>query len=151
MKQIILLTFIISSSFAYAQNSTKDSLIHEIDDYVKNVNKAADQFLNNKLSTVERIKAMESYEIIYDSKQVEQFKIIVLDHNENPDIRAIALQKIYQFVPGDDKLEALIIELLGNWQAPKVLRHEALELTENLSFASMDVPHVYQKMLEDPD
>jgi len=151
MKKIILSILIISSSLVYGQNETKDSLDHEIDDYVNNVNKAANQFLNDKLSAAERIKAIEPYEIIYDEKQVQQFKTIVLDNNENPEIRAAALNKIYQFVPGDEKLELLMYQLLGNPQAPKSLRKEALELAENLSFASMDVPDVYQKMLEDPE
>jgi HEAT repeat protein len=153
MKKIILLIpiLIISSSLTYAQNSTRDSLAHQIDNYVNNVNDAANQFLNKKLSVTERIKAIEPYDIIYDQKQVEQFKSIVLDTNENPDIRATALNKIYQFVPGDDQLEPLMLGLLGDPQAPKSLRKEALELAENLSFASMDVPDVYQKMVEDPD
>jgi len=151
MKKIILLILIINYSLLYGQNGTKDSLVHEIDDYVTNVNKAANQFLNKKLSVAERLKAIESYEIIYDQKQVEQFKTIVLDNNENAEIRAMALNKIYQFVSGDNKLEPLMYQLLGNPQAPKSLRKEALELVENLSFASMDVPDGYQKMLEDPE
>src|SRR5690348_1560946 len=151
MKQIILLILILSSSFAYAQNSKKDSLSKAVDNYVENAGKAADQFLNKQLSTTDRINAIQPYDIIYDEKQVEQFKIIALDNNEDPALRATALDKIYQFVSGDDKLEGLVTELLGNSKAPKVLRNEALELAKNLSFASMDVPDVYQKMIEDSD
>src|SRR6266487_3921618 len=151
MKQIILLILIISSVTVYGQSSKKDSLIREVDEYVKTVNKAADQFVDKKWSTVERIKAIELYDIIYDEKQVEQFKKIVLDDKEEPEIRAMALNKIYEFVPDDDRLSALVIEWLGNYQAPKVLRQEALQLINNLSFSSMDVPDVYQKMLEDPE
>ncbi|HEY6974695.1 MAG TPA: hypothetical protein VH396_00310 [Chitinophagaceae bacterium] len=151
MKKIILIILIISSASAYGQSSKKDSLLREIDERTKSVKKAADQFLNKNFSVADRIKAIESYAIIYDETQSEQFKSIVLDDKEPPGIRAMALNKIYQFIPGDERLESLTIEWLGNPQAPKVLRREAFQLEEALSFLSMDVPDVYQKMLEDPE
>src|SRR6478736_1953776 len=107
MKQIMLIMLImliISSAIAYGQNSKKDSLLTEVKEYEKAVNNAANQFLNTKSSTAERLKAIEPYAIIYDEKQVEQFKNIVLDDKEQPEVRAVALSKIYQFVLNDEKL-----------------------------------------------
>jgi HEAT repeat protein len=151
MKKIILIILVIISVTAFAQSSKKDSLLHEIDEHVKTVQKAADQFLNKALSTAERIKAIQPYALIYDENQAEQFKNVVLDNKEPPEIRATALNKIYRFIPGDERLGALTNEWLDNPQVPKVLRQEALRLEENLSFLSMDVPDVYQKMLEAPE
>jgi HEAT repeat protein len=151
MKKIILAILVISSSIVYGQNSTRDSLILQVDQYAKNTNKAAEIFLNKKLSPEERIKAIEPYDMIYDEKQVEQFKAIVFDDNETAEVRAIALNKIYQFVLDGEKIQALTTEWLGNPQTPKVLRYEALDLAGNLSFSSMDAPDIYQKMLEDPE
>ena len=151
MKKIILIILTLSSITVYGQNSKKDSLLREIDEHVKTVQKAADQFLNKKLSTAERINAIQPYALIYDENQAEQFKNVVLDDKEPPEIRAMALNKIYRFVPGDERLSALTTEWLANPQVPKVLRQEALRLEENLSFLSMDVPDVYQKMVEAPE
>jgi hypothetical protein len=151
MKSIISLLLILSSAIAFGQNSAKASLIREVDNYVKTVNGAADKFLNNKLSTAERIKAIEPYDIIYYNQQIEQFRKIVLDEKEQPEIRAIALDKISQAVQDDERLVSLAFGWLGNPQAPKVLREEALQLINDLSFSSMDVPDVCEKMLEDPE
>ena len=128
MKQIMLIMLIISSAIAYGQNSKKDSLLTEVKEYEKAVNNAANQFLNTKSSTAERLKAIEPYAIIYDEKQVEQFKNIVLDDKEQPEVRAVALSKIYQFVLNDEKLSTLAIEWLGDPQAPEVLKQKALQL-----------------------
>ena len=151
MKLIICLLLLLSSTITFGQNSAKASLIHQVDEYVKKVNKAAGEFLNNKLTIAGRIKAIEPYDIIYDDKQIEQFRKIVLDAKEQPEIRAMALDKIYQVVADDEKLVTLSIGWLDNQQAPKVLREEALQVMDNLSFSSMDVPDVYEKMLEDPE
>ena len=151
MKLIISLVLILTSAIAFGQNSAKASLVREVDEYVKTANNAADKFLNNKLSIAERIKAIESYYIIYDEGQIEQFRNIVLNDQEQPEIRVMALDKIYQVMPDDEKLVTLSIGWLDNQQAPKVLREEALQVMDNLSFSSMDVPDVYQKMLEDPE
>ena len=151
MKKIILIILTISSVTAYSQSSKKDSLLREIDEHVKTVKNAADQFLNKALSPAARIKAIQPYTLIYDENQAEQFKNVVLDDKELPEIRAMALNKIYQFVPGDQRLGGLTNEWLGNPQAPKVLRQEALRLEENLSVMSTDVPDVYQKMLGAPE
>jgi len=90
MKKIILIILIITSITAYGQSSQKDSLLREIDEHVKTVQKAADQFLNKKLSTAERIKVIQPYALIYDENQAEQFKNVVLDDKEPPEIRATA-------------------------------------------------------------
>src|SRR5205085_7743292 len=133
MKKIIIIILTISSVTTYGQSSKKDSLLREIDKHVITVKAAADQFLNKRLSPAERIKAIQPYALIYDEYQAEQFKNVVLDDKEMPETRAMALNKIYQFVPGDEKLEALTTEWLGNPQVPKALRMEALQLEENLS------------------
>jgi HEAT repeat protein len=151
MKLIISFILILTSAIAFGQNSTKASLIREVDEYVKTVNTAAGKFLNTQLSTTERIKAIEPYDIIYDKVQIQQFRNLVLNETELPEIRATALDKIYQVMPDDEGLVTLSIEWLGNSQAPKVLREEALQVMDNFSFSSMDVPDVYQKMLEDPE
>src|SRR6478672_5572035 len=151
MKLIISLVLILTSAIAFGQNLAKASLVREVDEYVNTANNAAGKFLNNKLSIAERIKAIESYYLIYDEGQIEQFRNIVLNDQERPEIRAMALDKIYQVMPDDEKLVTLSIGWLDNPQAEKVLREEALQVMDNLSFSSMDVPDVYQKMLEDPE
>src|SRR6476659_568178 len=128
MKQIMLIMLVISSAIAYGQNSKKDSLLTQVNEYEKAVNKAANKFLNKKLSTAERLKALEPYAVIYDEQQVEQFKNIILDDEEQPEIRAAALSKIYQFVLNDEKLGTLAIEWLGDPQTPEVLKQKALQL-----------------------
>jgi len=151
MKTIILIILTISSVTVYSQSSKKDSLLREIDEHVKTVKNAAVQFLNKALSPAERIKAIQPFALIYDENQAEQFKNVVLDDKESPEIRAMALNKIYQFVPGDERLGVLTNEWLGNPRVPKVLRQESLRLEETLSVMSMSVPDVYQKMLEAPE
>ncbi len=151
MKNKILTLLLLGATMAYGQSAKRDSLIGEIDKYVLTVNQAAEQFLNKRLSPEERIKAIEPHAIIYDEKQVEQFKNVVLDSSEPPEIRAKALNKIYAHVAEDERLVGLEVQWLGDRQAPKVLREEALHLAANLSFSSGDLPDVYQKLLDDPD
>lgn len=151
MKLRILILLIISTVVAHGQAAKRDSLAREIDEYVKTVYKAAAQFLNKRLGAAERIKAIEPHAILYDEKQIEQFKGVVLDSKEQPEVRATALSKIYPQVTSDQQLINLEMEWLGNPQAPKPLRQEALRLAGNQSFSSMNVPEVYQKMLDDPD
>ena len=102
MKLITSLVLILTAAVAFGQNSAKASLIRKVDEYVKTVNNAADKFLNNKLSTAERIKAIEPYDIIYDKEQIEQFRNLVLNETELPEIRATALDKIYQVILSSD-------------------------------------------------
>jgi hypothetical protein len=152
MKNIILsLILVLGAVMARGQNAQRDSLAREVDEYVLSVNQAASQFLDKRLSPEERIKAIQPHAIIYDEKQVEQFKNVALDEQEPPEIRAIALNKIYAHVAGDEKLANLQVQLLGDLKAPKVLREEALQLSANLSFSSGDVLDVYQKLLDDPE
>src|SRR3954468_21151081 len=151
MKHLILVVIGMYLATVYGQNAYKDSLVHEVDEYVKTVSKAAEQFLSKKLSPAERIKAIEPYAIIYDEEQVAQFKSIVFDDKELPKVRAMALNKIYAYVADDERAQSLALEWLGNPRSPKVLRYEALQLDENLNFASMEVLDVYQKMLKDPE
>ncbi len=153
MKNIMLIILILSAHVMYGQNSKKDSLIREVDTYVKTVHAAAEQFLNKQLSDDERIKAITPYAIIYDDKQKEQFKNVALDNNEKPQVRATALNKIYSLVDNDQRLFSTAMDWLTNREAPMVLRMEALQLAGNLSFSStaMIAPDIYQKLLDDPE
>jgi hypothetical protein len=151
MKKLILILLIINSTNIFGQNSKRDSLIREVDAYAKTVNEAANQFLNKRLSAEERIKAIESHPILYDETQKEQFKQVVLDNEERPEVRAMALNKIHDKVHEDQQLMNLEVEWLGNSQTPKVLRQEALKLAAELSFSSIRVMEVYQRLLTDPE
>ena len=151
MKYTILFLLAVSFEISYGQNSTKNSLIQEVDDYVQTVTRAADQFLNNKLSIKQRIDAIEPYDFIYNQKQIRQFKEIALDEKEPVEIRAAALSKIYDVIPDDEKLWSLAVGWLGNPDTPKVLRQVAFDLISNSTFSSMNVPDIYRKMLDDPD
>jgi HEAT repeat protein len=151
MQKIIALALMLNVATAYAQDAYKDSLLHEEDEYVNTVNKAAAMFLNKKLSTAERIKAMEPYSVIYDQQQVAQFKTVVLDSKEPSQIRAVALDRIYSYATDDQQLTALRMEWLGNPKVPAVLRREALQVEQVLTFSSMQVADVYEKMLTDPE
>jgi len=151
MKNIIPTLILLSVAIAHGQNAKRDSLAQDVDEYVLTVNQAASQFLNKSLTPAERIKAIEPHAVIYDEKQVEQFENVVLDNEESPEIRAMALNKIYAHVAGDERLRDLAIQWLGDTNAPMVLRQEALQLAAELSFSSMAVFDVYQKLLDDPD
>jgi len=153
MKNIILIILTLAALQTFGQNAKKDSLIREVDAYVKTVYAAAEQFLNKQLSDEERIKAIAPHAIIYDEKQKEQFRNVVLDNNEKPEVRAMALNKIYSLVDNDQRLSAVTTEWLTNREAPMALRTEALRLAGNLSFSStaMIAPDTYQKLLDDPE
>ena len=151
MKNLILLILSINTLSSIAQNSKRDSLIREVDAYVNIVNEAANQFLNKRLSPEERIKAMEPHTTLYDERQKEQFKAVVLSNEETPEVRAMALSKIHDRVAGDQQLMKQEIEWLANPETPGVLRQEALVVAAGLSFSSIGVLDVYQQLLRDPD
>lgn len=151
MKKIILTLIMSGAAMAYGQNAQKDALAREVDEYVVTVHQAASEFLNKRLSPEERIKAIAPHAVLYDEKQVEEFKNVVLDEQEPPEIRAAALARIYGHVPGDERLTNLEIQWLSDINAPEVLRREALQLAANLSFSSGDLLEVYPKLLDDPN
>ncbi|HEX2645219.1 MAG TPA: hypothetical protein VHU81_19630 [Thermoanaerobaculia bacterium] len=153
MKNIICIILMLCSFPVLGQSTQKEALAREVDEYVRTVNRAAAQFLNKSLSPEERIQAIKPHSILYDPKQVEQFKSVVLDEREPPEVRATALNKIYDQVPQDERLSRLQVEWLSNPRAPRALRVEALNLTANLSFSSGmgSLTEVYQKMLDDPE
>src|SRR5689334_15818980 len=138
MKYIMLLILFISSLTSYTQNSKKEMLIQEVNDYVKTVNKAANKFLNKTLSKKEKIRAVEAYEFIYDSSQINQFKKIVFDDKEEPAIRATALSKIYEVIADDEKLWSVALVWLSDPATPKVLRQSALDMASNSSLLWMN-------------
>jgi HEAT repeat protein len=151
MKMTILLIMAMSPALVQAQPTKREVLAQEVDDYVKVVNGAAATFLNKRLPPAERVKALAPHSTIYDEKQVEQFKGVVLDADEQPEVRAMAMDRIARYVPGDERLRQVGTEWLGNPQAPRVLREEALTLEANFSFSSMNTPEIYQKLLDDPE
>jgi hypothetical protein len=153
MKNIVLC--IVISCFcitANCQASKRDSIEGAVNEYVQAVNKAANVFLNRQLSPAERLAAIAPYPFIYEARQAELFKRVVLSADETPEIRAMALNKIYQFVENDEKLLDQAIQWFSNPETPKALRAETLKLFGNLSFSSLPgILDVYPKMLEDPD
>lgn len=151
MKNIMLTLILLGAAMAHGQNAKREALAREVDEYVLTVTQAAAQFLNKSLSPEERIKAIAPHAVVYDEKQVEEFKNVVLDEKETPEIRAMALNKIYAHVAEDERLSNLEIQWLGDLKAPPVLRKEALQLAGNLSFSRGGVQDVYQKLLDDPD
>src|SRR4051812_41667300 len=109
MKHFILIIFGMYLATAYGQDASKDSLVREVDEYVKTVDQAAGQFLNKKLSPAERIEAIQPYAIIYDESQVEQFKNIVLNEKDLPEVRAMALSKIHSYAEDDERIISLAL------------------------------------------
>jgi len=137
---------------ADCQVDKRDSIRNEVEKYVQTVNRAAAVFLNRQLPAEERLKAIAPHAVIYDERQIAQFKQTVLSNDETPEIRAMALNKLYQHVDKDDALYKQIITWFADPQTPKVLRRETLNLISNLSFSSLiGVLDVYPKMVEDPD
>jgi hypothetical protein len=151
MRTTILLLIALCPAMLEAQAPNKQAVAREVDRYIETVNQAAATFLNRKLPNAERIKAMEPHAVVYDKRQVEQFKGSALDTQESPEVRATALRKIVAHVPADERLVQLVTQLLSDPKAPKPLREAALEVEANLSFMNMNVPDVYHKMLDDPE
>jgi hypothetical protein len=152
MKNTILIVAIFSATLSFAQQSKKDSILRSVNEYREIVFKDASIFINKSLSNDERIKSIQKHSIIYDEKQKEQFKRIVLSEEEIPEVRAIGLNKIYSEVEKDEKFLAQIIQWFSNPKTPKPLRDETLSIIGNLSFSSMPgILEAYHKMVEDPD
>ncbi|MBN9382341.1 MAG: HEAT repeat domain-containing protein [Chitinophagaceae bacterium] len=154
MKHKIFFTLVLSCIVIAAdcQVSKRDSIKNEVDNYVQTVSRAAAVFLNRRLPTEERLKAIAPHAVIYDEKQIAQFKQTVLSSDETPEIRAMALSRLYPHVEKDDALYRQTIAWFSNPQTPPVLRRETLNLISNLSFSSLiGVLDVYPKMVQDPD
>jgi HEAT repeat protein len=126
--------------------SPKDIQVH-----IQKVNKAANTFLNRNLSEARRLKAIEGYSIIFDENQVKEFKKVLMAEQESPAIKAMALNKIYDHIPGDEIVGNKIFEWFSTPATPRVLRDETLKLMANLTFSSMISSEPFLKMMEDPD
>jgi hypothetical protein len=136
----------------HCQTAKRDSVANRVEGYVQTVNKAADVFLNRQLPPEERLKAIAPYPFVYEDRHVQPFKRTVLSSDERAEIRAMALNKIYQHVQNDESFFNQIVEWFGNPDTPKVLRDETLNLIGSLSFSSLvGILEVYHKMVEDPD
>jgi len=153
MKNIILLLVCLSlKSNINCQISERDSMANVIAEYIQKVGDAADIFLNTQLPTEDRLNAMAPYPFIYDESQVDPFKKVVISNDEQQDIRAMALSKIYQYVENDERLLDQVIQWLGSAETPVALRDETLNLISALSFSSLTgILDIYPKMLDDPD
>lgn len=153
MKTYILLTLLIfSSAVVFPQQTKRDSILRNVEEYKGRVFTDAVVFINNSNTAEQRIKAIQKHAIIYDDQQKALFKRIVLSENEKPEIRALALNKIYSEAEKDNEFLNQIINWFSNPRTPKPLRDETLNLVGNLSFSSMPgVLDAYNKMIEDPD
>jgi HEAT repeat protein len=147
----ILLLFFLSIT-GICQDAKRDSIRNALSQYTQTVNRAAETFLNRQNPAEVRLKAIAPYPLVYDEQHVQQFKNVVLSNDETPDIRAMALNKIYQHVNNDDELFEQVLRWFQNPETPKALRDETLNLVGNLSFSSFaGVVEPYKKMIRDPD
>ena len=153
MKTYIILTLLIfSSAVVFPQQTKRDSILRNVEEYKGRVFKDAAAFINTSNTTEQRIKAIQKHAIIYDDQQKAMFKRIVLSENEKPEIRALALNKIYAEADKDNEFLNQIMRWFSNPGTPKALRDETLSLIGNLSFSSMPgILEPYHKMVEDPD
>jgi len=151
MKTAIILLTLTMSSIATAQSALREQLHREAQQYQATVAEAANTFLNQRLPVERRLKAIEPHAALYDEKQIAQFRNVVADEQEPDEIRAAALARIIEYVPNDDRIGRLVIKWLGNPKDPIVLRRAALRTDSALAFEHMQLPEVYQKMLEDPE
>jgi HEAT repeat protein len=150
MRKLILIITIAFASIVSAQTEP-ESLAREVAAYRESAARAAAEFLERKLPVAERLKAIEPYALIYDTKQIEQFRRVVLDSEEPPEVRAAALDRIVAHIADDEGVTAIRREWLSNPKTPAVLRREALNVEANLSFTDPTIPEVYYKLLDDPE
>lgn len=149
---LILLSFSSTALFACGQADKRDSIANSVAAYVQSAGQAANIFLNRQLPDDQRLKAIAPYSQVYDEGQIRLFKATVLDGDQSPAIRAMALNKIYQQVDADENLFAQVVGWFANPRTPQPLRDETLSLIGNLSFSSVPrVLDVYHQMVQDPD
>lgn len=151
----IIFLILISSLTTIAgtcQETKRDSLSNAVAQYTQAVNSAAEQFLDRQQPVPNRLKAIAPYALVYEQRHVDQFKRTVLSDEEPPEIRAMALNKIYQHVENDEALLGQVVKWFENPETPKPLRDETLQLIGNLSFSSFTgVMEPYKRMVRDPD
>lgn len=134
------------------QQAKRDSLLRAVDQYAQSARSAADSFLNRQFPADVRLKAIVPYQAVYGDDYVQNFKNTALSPEESPEIRAMALNKIYQYVEADENLFNQVLQWFQNPETPAVLRDETLNLMGNLSFSSMaGVVEPYKNMMNDPD
>ncbi len=130
---IIALQFV--CTVCVGQNVAKDQLVREIEAFKADTYKAITQFLNPQLDLQSRINAAIKYPFIYDAQQVQKAKAIVLNNSESAQLRAVALSKIFVYVPDDETLGNSLIQWIQDTQTPKELRNETLNALSNLTFS----------------
>lgn len=153
MRKIIHLLLFMSACVLGAQpaQQSRAALAQEVNEYIRTVNEAAATFLNRSLPAAQRLKAIEPHRAIYDEKQIAEFRRVVADAEEPPEIRAAALDRVVDQVLDDQRLRGLVLQWLSEPRTPRPLRVAALRAEANVSFSDMTVPDVYQKLLDDPD
>lgn len=151
MRPTIFLLIALSTVPMQAQEAARESLRQEIDRHGRAVYAAAERFLNRRLPAGERIEAIEPYLVLYDEKQIEGFKSVAADREEEAVVRAAALDRLVQTLPLDPRLRQLVLAWLGDPSTPRPLREAALRAEANVSFTESSVPEVYQKLLDDPE
>lgn len=150
MKRAIIILTLLMPLAAAAQSTLRVQLDREARQYQATVAEAANAFLNRRLPAESRLKAIEPHAALYDEQQIAQFQNVVLDPEEPPAIRAAALARIVEYVPNNERLGRLINQWLGDPKEPLVLRRAALSADSTLAFEHMQMPEVYQRMLDDP-
>ena len=152
MRTTILLLIALSASALEAQQmSNRQALAQQVTQYVRTVNEAAERFLNRRLPAAERLKAIEPHLIIYDDRQIEQFKNVAEKVDEPAEIRAAALDRVVSSIPSDERLRQLVLEWFVSTATPRPLRQAALRAEASVSFTEGSVPEAYQRLLDDPD
>jgi len=150
MRMIVVSLLLTLPAMLHAQSPSKEALGREVDEYRQTVHAAAVTFLNRQLPAAERIRAIEPHKVLYDEQQVEQFKSVVQDAREPAEVRAAALDRLVRHVPGDPRLNQLVVQWLTDPREPLPLRRAALRATGILQFSSGRAPEFLQKLLDDP-
>ncbi|HEY0140416.1 MAG TPA: hypothetical protein VGF48_05935 [Thermoanaerobaculia bacterium] len=147
---LILMSSVLSGT-VLAQPSEREAAAQEVAAYVRTVNEAAAIFLDRRLRNEARLAAIAPHALVFDAKQVEGFKRILLDAHETPEIRSAALARIVAHIAGDERVDRQVGEWLAEPATPPVLRKQALAAEASTTFATMRIRDVYQKLLDDPD
>jgi len=119
---------------------------------------AAAVFLDKTRSAETRAAAARSVPAFVDPQQVAAAGNVVLDANEPPELRALALSRIEHAVDQNPALITAVLQLAGTPSTPQPLRKEAVRVLADLSFSSVSMRSrseefrpTLRKMTSDPD
>ena len=154
----ILITLLFFTPGVLGQTVSKEIIKQQIEAFKFEVYKSTDVFLNPGNSLQARINAVKPYPYIYDEAQVAATKKIALNELENPELRAVALNKLVTIVSGDELLGTSVIKWVQNTNTPKVLRDQSLNTIKELSFSGFsmfskrqELTNALRSILQDPD